>query len=147
MTHERDLAELADRIITPDQQRRITAAFTSMKGQTVDVVVVGDSLELSKTSNAILKSIRDAGVFINFFHPISGLGGAEGVIIGIRPDAPNEAKQAGNGLIAILHETLDGGVAAYDFDKIAVSGTGTVGGDKGALPVGQAPIRLQIASK
>jgi phosphoglycolate phosphatase-like HAD superfamily hydrolase len=139
-------ARFADRVITPDQQRRITKAFASMKGQTMDVVVVGDSLEITKTSNAIIEGIHSAGVLLNFFHPMAGAY-AEGVIIGIRADASDEAKQAGNRLIVILRETLDGGVGQDDFDKIAVNGTGTVGGDKGAVQSGQAPIRLLIAPK
>jgi hypothetical protein len=139
-------ARLADRVITPDQQRRIMEAFASMKGQTVDVAIVGDSVELTKTATAILGSIRNAGVLLNFFHPISG-GYAEGVIIGIRANAPDEAKQAGGRLITILRETLDGGVGQDDFDKIVITGTGTLGSDKGATLTGQAPIRLLIAPK
>lgn len=139
-------AKLADRVITPDQRRRITEAFASMKGQTVDVVMVGDSLEITKTANAILEAIHNAGVLRNVFHPMAGAY-AEGVIIGIRADAPAETRQAGNRFIEILRETLDGGVGRDDFDKIAVSGTGTIGGDPGAMPTGQAPIRLLIAPK
>lgn len=139
-------ARLADRVITPDQQRRIAEAFAPMRGQTVDVVVVGDSLEITKTANAILGGIHNAGVLLNFFHPLAAAY-AEGVIVGIRKDAPDEAKQAGNRLIAILRETLDGGVGQDDFENITISGTGTGGGDKGAAPSGQAPIRLLIAPK
>jgi len=71
----------------------------------------------------------------------------EGVIVGIQTDAPDNARQAGSRLIAILRETLDGGVGQDDFEKIAVNGTGTVGGDKGAGPVGQSPLRLLVAPK
>ncbi|HEX3894394.1 MAG TPA: hypothetical protein VHW46_17590 [Terracidiphilus sp.] len=139
-------ARLADRVITPDQQHRITEAFASMKGQTVDVVLIGDSLETNKTANAIIEAIHGAGVLLNFFHPFGG-GNAEGVLVAIRADAPDEVRQAGNRLIAILRETLDGGVGQYDFEKTAVNGTGSMGSEKGATPSGKAPLRLQIAPK
>lgn len=142
-------ARLADRVITADQQQRITAAFASMRGQTVDVVIAGDSPEISRTTDAILGSLHSAGVLLNFFRPFGG-GGAEGIWLGVRADAPAEDKQAGTQLVTILRETLDNGVdlvAPDDFDKMAVSGTGALGGDAGAAPLGKSPMRLQIAPK
>jgi hypothetical protein len=66
-------ARLADRVITPDQKRRITELFASIKGQTVDVVVVGDSLEITKTFTAILEGIHNAGGIAQFV-PSNGRG-------------------------------------------------------------------------
>jgi len=139
-------ARLADRVITPDQQRRITEAFAPMRGQTVDIVILGDSREINTVVDAILGSIQKAGVLRNFSHPFSG-GGAEGVVVGIRADAPDEDKRAGVQLITILRETLDGGVGQADFDKMVTGGAGTFGSDTGAAPAGKAAIRLQIAPK
>ena len=139
-------ARLADRVITPDQKRRIAQAFAPLKGQTIDVVIVGDSLEINRTANAILEGISNAGVLINWFHPLLG-GFGEGVIVAIRADAPVEVKQAGTQLLTILKETLGGGVGQADFDKVLVSGNGSVGNTPGAAKVGQSPLRLQIAPK
>jgi hypothetical protein len=139
-------ARLADRVITPDQQRRITEAFAPMKGQTIDVVIVGDSLEITKTATAILDSLHKAGILFNIAQPLKG-GYAEGVIVGIRLDATTEVKQAGNLLIGILRETLGGGVGQKDFDKIQVSMTGQMRADPGATPRGQSSFRLLIAAK
>jgi hypothetical protein len=139
-------ARLADRVITPDQKRRIEEAFAPMKGQTVDVVIVGDTPEVSRTADAIVGSLQHAGVLFNFFRPFAG-GGAQGVVVGIRADAPEGDKQAGAQLVMILGETLGGGVGSADFDKIAISGTGTGGGTPGAATVGKSPFRLQIAPK
>jgi hypothetical protein len=139
-------ARLADRVITPDQKQRITEAFASMGGQTVDVVIVGDTPEVSRTADAILGCLQSAGVLMNFFHPFGG-GGAQGVVVGIRADAPEGDKQAGAQLVSILRETLGGGVGSADSEKIVVSGTGTMGSTPGAGPVGKSPLRLQIAPK
>lgn len=139
-------ARLADRVVTPDQKRRITEAFGPMKGQTIDLAIMGDSPEISRITEAIVEALHSAGVLLNYFHPLTG-GGAEGVVVGIRPDAPSEDKQAGSQMIAILRETLGGGVGQLDFDKLTVSGTGTIGSDKGTTPVGKSPFRLQIAPK
>jgi hypothetical protein len=38
-----------------------------MKGQTVDVVIVGDTLEVNRTADAILGSLQHAGVLFIFF--------------------------------------------------------------------------------
>jgi hypothetical protein len=140
-------ARLADRIITPDQQARLTQAFSPLRGQTVDVVMTGDSPEISRIANAIIGCLQRAGIPFNFFHPLSGGGGAQGVVIGVRADAPEIDKQAGKQLVAILSETLGGGVGSADFDKVMVSGTGTMGGTPGATPVGTSALRLQIAPK
>lgn len=139
-------ARLADRVVTPDQQRRITEAFASMSGQTVDVVIVGDTPEVSRTADAILGCLKNAGVLMNVFHPFGG-GRAQGVVVGIRADTPEGDRKAGTQLVTILGETLGGGVALADFDKIAVSGTGTVGSTPGAGPVGKSTLRLQVAPK
>jgi len=139
-------ARLADRIITPDQKRRITEAFAPMKGQTMDVVIPGDTPETSRVAEAIIGCLSDAGVLLNVFHPFSG-GGAQGVVIGVRPDATEGDKRAGTQLFAILRETLGGGVGLVDFDKIVVGGTGNGGSTPGAAPSGKSPIRLQIAPK
>jgi len=139
-------ARLADRVISPDQRLRITAVFAPMKGQTVDVVFSGDTPEVSRTADAIIGCISAAGVLVNLFHPMQG-GGAQGVVIGIKLGAPAEDKMAGEQLVRILRESLGGGVGTADFDKIAITGTGTVGGTPGATPAGQSPFRLQIAPK
>jgi hypothetical protein len=142
-------ARLADRVITPDQKQQIAAVFAPIKGQTVDVVIVGDTPEVSKTADAILGGLQNAGISLNIFHPLEG-GTARGVIVGVRSDAPVADKQAGNQLVMILRETLGGGVilaAPDDFGKIAIIGTGTMGNTPGAGKVGKSTMRLQVAPK
>lgn len=139
-------ARLADRIITPDQRLRLTQAFSPLRGQTVDVVIYGDTPETSRTADAVLGCLQSAGLLFNFFHPASG-GAAQGVVIGIRADAPEADKQAGTKFVTILGETLGLGVGSADFEKMIVSGTGTGGSMPGAAPVGKSMIRLQLAPK
>ena len=117
-----------------------------MKGQTVDVVIVGDTPEVSRTADAILGCLQSAGVLLNSFHPFGG-GGAQGIVVGIQADAPEGDRLAGTQFVTILRETLGGGVGSADSDKIAVSGTGTMGSTPGAAPVGKSTLRLQIAPK
>ncbi len=139
-------ARLADRVISPNQLSRITQAFEPLRGQTVDVVIIGSSLEVTKTSDAILNSIVAAGVPLNYAHPIAAAY-AQGIIVGLRKDASAAQRQACSSLISILVETLGSGVGRYDFDKISVQITGTNGSTPGAAPMGQSPLRLVIAPK
>lgn len=139
-------ARLADRVVTPDQKLRLTQVFSPLKGQTVDVVIFGDTPETSRTADAIIGSLQTAGILFNFFHPLSG-GMAQGVVIGVRADAPEIDKQSGSQLVAILRETFGSGVGLADWDRLAVTGTGTFGGTPGAAPAGKSTIRLQIAPK
>ena len=140
-------ARLADRVITAEQQMRLTQAFVSIKGETIDVVTVGDTPEINNTMNAIINSISAAGVFLNAFHPF-GNTPARGVVIGARKDASTADKKACESLVLILRETLDGGVSQSDFDGLDASKfAGSSGSTLGAKPMWQSPIRLLIASK
>ena len=51
-------ARLADRVFTPDQQRRCTSALASSKGITVDVSVLGDTIEIATFSGSVLDCLR-----------------------------------------------------------------------------------------
>lgn len=141
-------ARLADRIFTPDQQRRCTSALTPSKGITVDVSVFGDTLEIANFSASVLGCLRQAGLLVNTSNPIGGGTAARGVLVGVKPGAPPAVTRIADVLIAILRESVGPGVGPWDFDKlISSSGASMVSQATGADKVGEAPIRLFIGSK
>ncbi|HWX53666.1 MAG TPA: hypothetical protein VN176_03645 [Verrucomicrobiae bacterium] len=137
-------ARLADRIISPFQEQKIQEAFAPLKGKTVEIAVLGDTMEIAQFANKIIEPIRRAGVLINLSRPLGGAT-ARGVLVGIKADAPPELKQAANTLIAILQQTVPGGVAPWEFDKLATVGAAMVSHDEGAQP--NSPLRIWIGSK
>jgi hypothetical protein len=140
-------ARLADRVITDSQKARLIAALGGIKGQTVDVTIFGDTPDIAAVSDAILGCLGQAGVLFNVFSPF-GATGVRGVIIGIKPDAPQAVKSAAGSVGRILKETLDGGVGIEDFAKLVVVGAaGTTGQSDGAAASGQSPLRIWIGAK
>ena len=139
-------ARLADRFVTADQQNKVRTIFASLKGQTVDVVTIGDSLEISNLSRAITQCLRDDGVLLNDMRPLGGAS-AKGVLVGVKPDASVQFKQAAAGLVEILHASLGDGVSMWDFEKMAIRSPMTMGSDAGALPMGQSALRIVIGGK
>jgi voltage-gated potassium channel Kch len=139
-------ARLADRIISPDQEQSLRAAFARLRGQTVDISVFGDTFEISQFSGTIMSCMKRAGVLLNVRHPTGG-SGARGVLVGVRPDAPPEFKQAADELIAILQQSVGSGVSPWDFNKLIPGGVATLSYDPGATPPDQSPILIFIGSK
>ena len=139
-------ARLADRIISPDQEQSLRAAFARLRGQTVDISVFGDTFEISQFSGTIMSCMKRAGVLLNVRHPTGG-SGARGVLVGVRPDAPPEFKQAADELIAILQQSVGSGVSPWDFNKLIPGGVATLSYDPGATPPDQSPLRIFIGSK
>jgi hypothetical protein len=138
-------ARLADRVLTPDQQGRITAAF---KGQIVEVVVFGESTEISNFSGAIVGSVAKAEDIGLTIKQSSGIGMAvRGVLVGVKPSADASVQRVADLFIRILQETV--GVGPWDFDKlIGPSGlvrTQQVG--KPIKPGETAPLKIFIGSK
>lgn len=139
-------ARLADRIILPAQEQSLRTAFARLKGQTVDVVVLGDTVEISQFSGKIIASMKAAEVLINLSRPFGG-GSARGVLVGVKADAPSEVKQTAQEFTAILQQTIGGGIGPWDFEALKFSGAAMVTKDKGAAPVGTSPFRIFIGSK
>lgn len=137
-------ARLADRIITPFQEQKMQEAFAPLKGKTVEVVVLGDTVEISQFSSKIIDAIRRAGVLMNLSRPLGGPS-ARGVLVGVRADAPPEFKQAADTFIAILQQTVPGGVGHQEFEKLAYNGPSIFSKDKVAEP--NSRLRIWIGSK
>ncbi|HLW53475.1 MAG TPA: hypothetical protein VKW06_11585 [Candidatus Angelobacter sp.] len=135
---------MADRILLPAQEQNLVAAFSRLKGKTVDVAVLGDTMEITQFSGKIIDCMRRAGVLLNFSRPLGGPS-ARGVLVGVKADAPPEFKQAADAFIAILQQTVDGGVGNWEFDKLVAGGAAMVSNDKGAEP--NPPLRIWIGSK
>ncbi|HTC87522.1 MAG TPA: hypothetical protein VK686_04440, partial [Bryobacteraceae bacterium] len=109
-------ARLADRVITPDQQRRITAAF---KGQQIEVSIFGDTHEIATFSGAIVVSIakaEDIGMTIR--RPIGGSAAVHGVLVGVRPGADSVISDVAALFVRILQETVGTGVGMWNFDEL-----------------------------
>lgn len=139
-------ARLADRVILAVQEQSLKTAFARLKGQTVDVSVLGDTPEISQFSGTIMSRMRQAGVLLNATHPLGGTI-ARGVLVGVKPDASPEFKQTANELVAILQQSVGGGVALWDFGELIIGGISTGSSDQGATPEGQSPLRIVIGSK
>jgi hypothetical protein len=139
-------ARLADRILSPAQEQGLKTAFARLKGKTVDITVVGDSLEIANFSNKIMACMREAGMLLNVRHPLGGAA-ARGVLIGVKPDAPPEFKQAGEEVVAILRQSVGNGASLWNFDELVSKSIATGANDAGAAPVGQSPFRIIFGSK
>jgi hypothetical protein len=141
-------ARLADRVFTPEQQRRCTSALIPAKGITVDVSVLGDTIEIANFSGSIIGCLRQAGLLINTSNPIGGGTAARGVLVGVKPGSPPLVMHVADVIIAIVRESVGGGVGPYDFDKlVSLGGMRSVSQAAGADKVGEAPIRLFFGSK
>ncbi|HEY2471512.1 MAG TPA: hypothetical protein VGI45_27230 [Terracidiphilus sp.] len=97
-------ARLADRVVTPEQQKRLRDAFAPLSGKTIDVVILGDTPEISFVANAISQSMKFDGVLVNELHPMGVT--SKGVLVGVEADAPGEFKETANGMIAIFGKLL-----------------------------------------
>ena len=136
-------ARLADRILLPIQEQNLEKAFAGLNGKSVDVAVIGDTMEIAQFSSKIIDCMRKAGVLLTISRPIGG-GSVRGVLVGVRADAPPEFKQTAAEFISILQQTVANGVAYWDFDKL-VSGMAAVSKDKEAQP--NSPLRIWFGSK
>jgi hypothetical protein len=139
-------ARLADRVLTPDQERRITLACAKLKGMTVDFAVIGDTMEIARFSGGLLSALQKAGVPVNRINPMAGAS-AQGVLVGVKQDAPAVVAQAASALIAILRESVGGGVGPWAWQDLNFFGSGMVFQAEGAVPIGQAPLRIVVAAK
>jgi hypothetical protein len=136
---------LADRVITGSQLTRLRAAFSKIKGQTVDLVIFGDTMEVATVAGEILKAMQDAGVLVNQFAPLGGA--ARGVMVGVQPDATSSAKEVASVMVATLRETLGPGVATLTLEKMQIPGAGMTADAPGGLPMGQGALRIFIGGK
>jgi prephenate dehydrogenase len=136
-------ARLADRIISPVQEQKMEAAFAPLKGKTVDVAILGDTMEITQFSTKIITAMRKAGVLLIVSHPIGGPS-ARGVLAGVKSDAPAEFKKTADEFIAILQQTGNG-AGLWDFDQLVSGGAAMVSQDQGATA--GSPLRIFIGSK
>lgn len=139
-------ARLADRILLPIQEQNLEKAFAGLKGKTVDVAILGDTMEIAQFSDKIIACMRKAGVLLNLSRPIGGVS-ARGVLVGVKADAPPDFKQTADEFIAILQQTVGNGTGRWDFDKLVSRGAAMVSSDQGAAPASQSPLRIWIGSK
>lgn len=140
-------ARLADRVITEAQRTRLTAAFAPLKGQTVDVGMFGDNLDIANVNGAILRCLEAAGVRIQTFSPLGGGGGVRGVLFAVDPNASAAIKAAVQSAVSILRETLGAGVGLLDFAQLRFDGSAMTGNSDGAGPRGSGPARIWIGPK
>lgn len=140
-------ASLADRTITPDQKSRLMQTFNGLKGQTVDVVIVGDTAEIAGFSATIVSCMTGAGVLVNVIHPM-GAPATRGVVAGVRPDAPAAFTAAATEMIAILRESVADGAGLWDYDKLDLRNNASASGSSpGAAPMWTSAFRVFIGGK
>jgi hypothetical protein len=137
-------ARLADRILLPIQEQNLERTFAKLRGKTVDVTTLGDTMEIAQFSGKIIDCLRRSGVLLNISRPLGGAS-ARGVLVGVKADAPPEFKQSADAFIAILRQTVGEGVGHWDFEKLVSGGPVTFSSDKGAEP--NSPLRIWIGSK
>lgn len=140
-------ARLADRIVHENQRLRLKAAFAKIKGETVEIGVFGDSMEIAGVAGAIRECLIEAGVLLHNFSPLGGGSGVQGVLIGTSPDAPSAVKLAAESFVTILRETLGDGVGPWDFAQLTFPGNAMTSSSEGALPFGKGPLRIWIGGK
>lgn len=120
-------ARLADRVVTDAQRSRLVDAFAPLRGDTVEVGIFGDNPDISHVANTILECLKQAGAEFTFFNALGGGGGVRGVIVGVKPDASPSIKGVATSFVAILKETLGGGVGAVGYDELSFNGASTAG--------------------
>jgi hypothetical protein len=136
-------ARLADRTLSPVHEQRIETAFAPLQGKTVDVAILGDTMEIAQFSTVIITAMRKAGVLLILSHPIGGPS-VRGVLVGVKSDAPVEFKKTADEFIAILKQSGNG-AGSWDFDQLVSGGAATVSQDQGATA--GSPLRIFIGSK
>jgi hypothetical protein len=133
-------ARLADRTLTAAQQARIASRLRGFGPQTIDVIVVGTTPEVSRITDAIVAAIRQAGWAVgNVGSPLAGA--AAGVLIGTRKGSPKEVLAAADSLVAALVDTgiVSGPIPPYEESPPAIFGTWN--------PSKIAPIRMIVGTK
>ena len=93
-----------------------------------------------------MQCLREDGVLLNDMRPLGGAS-AKGVLIGVKSDASAQFKEVAAGIVDILRVSLGDGVSMWDFDKMEFRTIMTAGGDAGAKPMGQSPLRIVIGGK
>ncbi|MGD0500934.1 MAG: hypothetical protein ABSC23_21175 [Bryobacteraceae bacterium] len=143
----------ADRTLTRSQIDRTVALLRPFEGQTVDVVISGDTPEITQLSGLIVDMFLNAKWCVNRTQ-LFGAGVVRGVLVGVNPGFDPILSSAVNSLITVLSESLIGGVGAWDFDKIPPFGTGSFSQlvplglpDSKPVSAGKAPLRVAIGSK
>ena len=118
-------ASLADRVITPEQQINLINILRRYRGQTVDVVLFGDSKEITNFGGAIISVLGRAGISINAMQLGGGGGTVRGVLVSVKPGTTPNIAQLAYLFIDALKQSVPLGVALWDFDKLApITGVG-----------------------
>jgi hypothetical protein len=146
---ELQLAErFADRTISPSQQARITDALKALKGESMDVVIFGDTPEITKLSSLLLDCLVKSEWPITLIRPLGVITNAEGVLVSAKPGAPELSKMV-ELIVAVLKESLHNGAAVWDFEKlnmaVSAANVSTFNGASGGF--GKARVRIVIGSK
>ncbi|MBZ5668625.1 MAG: hypothetical protein LAO04_02720 [Acidobacteriia bacterium] len=134
-------ARLADRVLTPDGQSRLTAlAATFPHGTRIDIFMFGGTLEIANITQSINKSLAAGGWTVRQWQ-VTGGGAVRGILVGTNPSADAATARAASGIISTL---VSAGVGAgpWKFDELVMSGMAQGPGE----PM-DAPIRMFIGSK
>jgi hypothetical protein len=134
-------ARLADRTLSPAQQAALTERLKAWSGVTVDVIIWGDTPEITIISSQVLEVMRRANWTIQSGHAGGGGGAVRGILVGTSPDADANDIAASAALVSALQSA---GLAAGSW-KFAEMQPPMVMFRTSFT--GKAPIRIFIGSK
>lgn len=139
-----ELARLkAPRTLSPSQQLMIIARLKPFGSMRVDVIIIGDSQEISDLSTLIIGTMQQAGWSARFVGKAISGPNVSGVLVGTHLNSANDITNAAGALVASLQEA---GIVARPFAPqfddslpMAIMGTWDVNN--------VAPIRMLISAK
>jgi hypothetical protein len=137
-------ARLADRVLTPDGQAKLTALAASFpKGSRIDICTFGGTLEVANITQSISGALTMGGWAVQIWQ-VTGGGAARGILIGTSPTATESEQRAAVEIIATMNSLGMGGqIWKYD-DLLKAANSGMRNGPMGAI---DAPILVIVGSK
>lgn len=134
-------ARLADRVLTAQQQATIATRLRAMGSRRIDILVVGNTPEISGLTNAIGAALHQAGWTIGNTGNAMG-GSAAGVFVGFHQGSGPDIIQAADQLVASLRMAgiVTDKIAPYD-DALPAALTGSWN------TANTAPIRMIVGAK
>jgi hypothetical protein len=96
-------ARLADRTLTPAQQAHIAAALRVIGPRRIDVLIVGNTPEISRITNAVTAAVGQAGWTIGNMGSAMG-GSAAGILVGTHLGVAQDVNAAADSLVSLLRE-------------------------------------------
>jgi hypothetical protein len=90
----------APRSITPAQQAALAAQLRSFAPRRIDVLIIGDTVEIQQIAESVLGSVQQAGWTIgNIGRPLGAGMAVNGIVVGTHLGASAEEERAANALI------------------------------------------------